>query len=122
MKCREDGGTRNTQPTQRLVRLTKPWRDSNRIVFGDAVFSSVESAEELGSYGLRYIGMVKQAHMGFPKEALESVVLNEKGQWLTWTSKLPEATRPHIVGGVYADRARHYFIATASDTQPGELV
>jgi hypothetical protein len=44
-----------------------PWFGSNRTVCADSYYASVGAAKELYRNGLRFIGVVKTAKKGFPK-------------------------------------------------------
>ena len=53
--------------TSVLKHVVSPWFGSNRIVCADSYFASVGAAKELYRNGLRFIGVVKTAKKGFPK-------------------------------------------------------
>ena len=63
-----------------LLRLCKPWFNSNRVVCGDSAFASVEAAIACQSHGLHFSGLVKTASRKFPKKYLTDLDLPECGQ------------------------------------------
>ena len=65
--------------TRVLSRLVAPWRDSGRLVTGDAYFASVEAAVKLKEMGLHFIGNVKQCSRRFPMEVLGNATLPKRG-------------------------------------------
>jgi len=46
-------------------------RGKSDLFIGDSWFASVSTAEEVGSLGHRFVGVVKTAHQNFPKQQLE---------------------------------------------------
>ena len=65
--------------TSILLRLTKPWFFSGRLIVGDSAFASVEAAVAIHSKGLEFTGLVKTASRKFPKKFLSEIVLPAKG-------------------------------------------
>jgi hypothetical protein len=61
--------------TRVLSELVAPWRESRRLVTGDAYFASVEAAVKLKEMGLHFIGNVKQCSRRFPMEVLGNATL-----------------------------------------------
>ena len=54
--------------TALLLRLSEPWRGSGRLVVADSAFASVKAAVALKKInGLYFHGLVKTAHVRFPK-------------------------------------------------------
>ena len=72
--------------TALLLRLTKDFRGSGRIVVADSAFASVKTAVELKSRGLNFIGLVKTASRKFPKKWLQEVDLEERGDHYVLTA------------------------------------
>jgi hypothetical protein len=68
--------------TRVLKYLVSPWSGSHRIVCADSYFASFGAAQELFARGLRFIGVVKTATRGFPKNFLSSVELANRGDFL----------------------------------------
>lgn len=66
--------------TSLLLRLTKSWRASGRIVVADSAFASVKTAVKLKVInGLYFLGLVKTAHKMFPKQWLNEVPITLRG-------------------------------------------
>ena len=72
--------------TALLLRLTKDFRGSGRIVVADSAFASVKSAVQLKSRGLNFLGLVKTASRKFPKTYLQAVDLEERGDHYVLTA------------------------------------
>ena len=51
--------------TALTLRLVKPWLCSGRVVCGDSCFVSVQTAEVLFKYGMKFIGVVKMRQNNF---------------------------------------------------------
>lgn len=51
-----------------VLRLTKPWHGSKRVVVADSWFCNEKTAVELHRRGLFFIGVVKQGHACIPKK------------------------------------------------------
>lgn len=49
-----------------VLRLTEPWQNTGRIVYGDSAFASVWTAVNLRQRGLNFIGLVKTASKEYP--------------------------------------------------------
>lgn len=58
------------KPTQSLVRLCEPVKNTNRNVTSDNWFSSIEAVEELSKRGLTYVGTLKKDKLIIPSEFL----------------------------------------------------
>ena len=61
---------RNDEPSHvaLVLRLSKPWGQTIRVVYADAAFASVASTNALRKYhGLYYVGYCKTAHKNFTK-------------------------------------------------------
>jgi len=64
--------------TSQCLRMTSNWINTLRILVGDAAFGSVKTLKTLKLLrGLYFIGSVKTAHTGFPKD-----------YFITWYNKL----------------------------------
>ena len=52
-----------------MLRMTKPWHGTGRVVVGDSAFASVKSAVHMRKQaGLHFVGMVKTASARYPKQ------------------------------------------------------
>ena len=58
--------------TQLLKYLVLPWARTNRVVYADSFFASVQSTRELYWMGLNFTGVVKMGTKGFPYLQLAS--------------------------------------------------
>ena len=112
------GMSHGTAVTSRLI---APWTHSNRIVCGDSYFASLETALTLFSLGMKFIGVVKTAHRGFPLNHLSTIPMSGRG---SWTSMVHRDNESGIdVGAVlWVDRERRYFVATSGTTLPGTTI
>jgi Transposase IS4 len=105
-----------------LKYLVSPWCGSHRIVCADSYFASVGAAKELYANGLRFIGVVKTATRGFPKQFLSAVELANRGDFLALKSVLApcnDAPEAVLAAFVWMDRERRYFISTAGSLEAG---
>jgi Transposase IS4 len=121
----EDGIEASEDDEQRLThgcRVTKylvgPWNRTNRIVCGDSYFSSVDTATELKSMGLRFIGVGKTATRKFPMQWLSSFELWHRGDQKGLVHCGPDG-QSDMMAFVWMDRDRRYFIANCSSLAPG---
>ena len=55
------------------LRLTTPWHSSGRVVVADSAFGSVKTAVQMRKSGMHFIGMVKTAHMKYPKKYFDAM-------------------------------------------------
>ena len=104
--------------TRVLKHLVSPWFGSHRIVCADSYFASVGAANELFRNGLRFIGVVKTATRGFPKQILTSVELQSRGDFFALKANATART-PALGAMVWMDRERRYFISTAGSFEAG---
>jgi hypothetical protein len=72
--------------TALLLRLTKPWWNTDRHVFGDSAFASVAATVALKAHGLEFTGLVKTAHRMFPQKVLNQLPLPSKGDHAVMTA------------------------------------
>jgi hypothetical protein len=82
-------------------------------VCADSYFASVGAAKELYRNGLQFIGVVKTATKGFPKNNLTNVELHQRGDFLALASDPTSNKEPRMAAFVWMDRERRYFIATS---------
>jgi len=83
-----EGKRRNSQKefanfgagTAQVLRLSKNYFGSGRLIIGDSAFSSVKTCLECKARGLFYAGVVKSAHKQFPKAYLTNWLENHKGR------------------------------------------
>ncbi len=54
--------------TATTLRLVKPWLGEGRVVVGDSAFASIPTAVALMEQNTDFIGIVKTAHSGFPRD------------------------------------------------------
>ncbi len=85
----------------------------------DSYLASVGAAEELYRNGLQFIGVVKTARKGFPKNYLTNVELHQRGDFLAHASDPTSNEEPRMAAFVWMDRERRYFIATAGSLAEG---
>jgi hypothetical protein len=102
--------------TATLLRLTKPWWETGRIVCADSAFASVKSAVELRKRGLHFLGLVKTATRRFPKQYLDSYPLAERGAHVAVTSV---ADGIPLIGCAWNDRKRKLVVGTCGTTLAG---
>jgi hypothetical protein len=108
--------------THVLKYLVSPWSGSHRIVCADSYFASFGAAQELFARGLRFIGVVKTATRGFPKNFLSSVELANRGDFLALKKFDPpnaEEVGAEMAAFVWMDRERCYFISTTGSLEAG---
>ena len=65
--------------TQVLSELVATWRDSGRLVTGDAYFASIKAVVKLNEMGLYFIGNVKQCSRRILMEVLGNATLLKRG-------------------------------------------
>ena len=105
--------------TQVLKYLVQPWARTNRVVYADSFFASVQSARELYRMGLRFTGVVKTATKGFPYAQLSSKQFGGKGEWFGYFHDGDNtAMDPDMLAFGWVDRDRRYFISTVSNLRP----
>jgi hypothetical protein len=105
-----------------ILRVTKAWRSSIRIVLGDAALASVLSAVWLRKAGLFFIGLVKTVTKYFCKIFLQDEPVAERGDTVTATAVKDSV---HLIahawadpGPVKPDKPRKCLIATCGTTLP----
>lgn len=101
-----------------LMRLLRPWAGTDRIVCADSYFASVATALALNEVGLRFTGVIKNAHRRFPLASLASRELGSRGDQHSMVH-LDATGRPDMLALVWVDRERRYFVSTAGSSQPG---
>ena len=79
MSGKEFSNKYSTSGAAAVLRLTKPWFNTGRLVVGDSAFASVETAIACRDHGLHFTGLVKTAHKKFPKNVLSQLPLPAKG-------------------------------------------
>jgi Transposase IS4 len=88
----------------------------------DSYFASRQSAIRLYVMGPRFIGVLKTATKGFPMHYLQRVKLpGGKGEHRALLSH-DDASGCTLLGFVWVDRERRYFISTCSSTAPGHVI
>ena len=102
--------------TATTLRLTEPWRGSGRVVVADSWFGSIKTAVQLvNTQGLHFIGIVKTAHKGYPRQMLREKKIN-RGEWNSVSG---------VVDGVkllavhFVDLQVKEFVSTCSISLPG---
>lgn len=74
--------------TALLLRLSKQWRGTGRIIIADSAFASVKSAVNLKKEnGLFFLGLVKTASRKFPKAHLNSLEMERRGDHAVFTAR-----------------------------------
>ena len=77
--------------TSLLLRLSKKWAGSGRIVVADSAFASVKTAVALKEHnGLFFMGLVKTAHKKFPKKFLQEVPIALRGGHHVLTARVKD--------------------------------
>lgn len=101
-----------------LMRLTKPWYQSRRIVFADSRFASAHAAARLQEEGgLRFTGVVKTAHRMFPLTALTHAHTGQRGLSLCYEGILHGQ---HLLACAWQDTKMMCFITNYGTASPGE--
>ena len=65
--------------TSLLLRLSKNWHGTGRVIVADSAFASVKSAVALKARGLFFMGLVKTAHRKYPKKWAQAVPITLRG-------------------------------------------
>jgi Transposase IS4 len=116
----DDGDDQNlNHGTKILLKLVRPWNNTNRVVCADSYFASVQTAKELLRVGLKFIGCVKTATREFPMAHLQAQELGEKGTRFGMVS-YNDDNIPSLLALVWNDRERRYFVASTSSFQEGQ--
>jgi Transposase IS4 len=105
--------------TKVLLKLTRPWWMSNRVVVADSYFASVECAKELLRRGMKFAGVVKTSHREFPLQHLQQVEMGERGERYGLVAKNQE-NEPYLMAFVWLDRERRYFVTSCSSLAEGQ--
>lgn len=118
-----DGSEELNHGVRVMKKLLEGWSPRNRVVCADSYFASVQAAIEMWKDGWRFIGVVKTAHKGYPKDFLGSVQLAKRGECAGLTTTFSYDGKDfQLMACVYCDRDRHYFISTCSNLNPGEAI
>jgi len=97
---------------QVMKQLMNPWlHDGERIICGDSYFASVRAARHMMEYGIRFIGVVKNATREFPMQHLSSLELNGRGDFRVMTTTGNQDSALKAV--LWVDRDRRFFIGNA---------
>ena len=104
--------------TSFMLRATKAWQGSCRVVLGDSAFASVATAMALRDVGLFFIGLVKTACRFFPKKFLQEEPIAARGDTLTLSAV---KDRTELIAHVWndpgkPDKPRKALIATCGHT------
>ena len=119
---RENATNEFTHGCNVLAELVRPWANTGRVVVADSYFASVQSALRLYQMGLRFIGVVKTSHKGFPMHYFQRVELpGGKGDHKALICH-DDAVGCTLLSFVWADRDRRYFISTCASAAPGNLI
>lgn len=114
---------RYSKPTQAVLRLSKPFFDSNRNVTADNWFSSIELVDILFDKGLTFVGTLKKNKREIPKEFLparrKEVGSSMYGfsKRLTILSYVPKKNKV-----VIAVSSMHNTICTDQETNKPEII
>ena len=96
--------------TTAVKQLTQPWHRSNRVTVADSAFASVATALEMKRLGLGFVGCVKTASKGFPKEVLQQIQLSGRGDYFRMVAMKDNVK---LLAFTWCDRDRQSFIATS---------
>jgi len=111
-----DGGVPRSATV--LKRLVAPWASTHRVVCADSLFASVTAATELLATGLRFIGVVKTAALGYPMSALSTLEVATREYHATFNHSTPEGT-VKLMAMMWVDRERGDFVSSTSTSLPG---
>ena len=112
--------------TALLLRLTKRFHGTGRLVLGDSAFASVKAAFELKTQaGLDFIGLVKTATRKFPKKYMDSLNMAERGDHAVLTATDGDVDLTAVAWkegkkGKDGEIIKKNFIATCGTTLPGK--
>ena len=109
---KEWGGT-----TGCVLRLTKPWWGTGRIIIADAWFGSLRCAYQLLTHHLYCIMNVKTCHAGFPKKALRDMcpARNDRAHM-----ELVTHDGLHVFGSCHRDVQPMVLVHTTGSSEEGE--
>jgi hypothetical protein len=102
--------------TSIVLRLTKPWFNTGRLIVGDSAFASVECAIACHEKGLEFTGLVKTASRKFPKKFLEQLDLPVKGDHAVCISN-PKSTLRLIAVAWNGGKKRKLLVSTCGVTR-----
>ena len=102
--------------TATVLRLTKPWHGSRRVINGDSAFASVTTAMACRDKGLHFTGLVKTATKMFPKQYFQSREYGNNGDSETLTAVINGDT---YIAHCWVDTTRKHFISTNNTTLDG---
>ena len=114
----EDDG--NNHGTNVLKFLVEPWVKTDRCVYADSYFTSVNAVTVLRMMGLRFIGVVKMATKKIPMLYLSNLELVQRGDYKGLVARGTDG-QPTMLLFVWMDRDCRYFIASASSLDSGIL-
>lgn len=112
-------GDATNHGTKVIQWLCSPWAKTNRIVYADSYFASVQTARELYKMGLRFTGVVKTSSRGFPLQHLLEIQFGGHGEWSGLYHRGDSSINdPDMLGFVWVDKDRRNFISTVSSLSP----
>jgi hypothetical protein len=104
--------------TGMVLRLTRPWWMTGRVVLADSAFASVKTAVSLLERGLYFLGIVKTEHKEFPKKyfaQVETSKVLQRGEHVALTTVINNSP---IYAVSWSDRKRKDIVATCGTTVP----
>lgn len=103
------------------LRCVDAWFGSSRLIVADSAFASVATAKALLSFGLHFIGIVKTATKGFPKDVCKhwESTNPQRGEMLYITANIPVNGRDHkLLAADWKTKMGKKIISTCSNSQP----
>ena len=97
--------------TAGVLRLTEPWFNSGRTVYGDSAFGSVLTASKLREHGLHFFGLVKTAHREFPLNYFKSLGIPARSGESRYLTAMKNDFP--LIAAAWFDKKTKFFIATA---------
>jgi len=106
-----------------VLRLTDPWRGTGRTIVADAAFGSVRTALEVEKLGNHFMGVVKTATKGYPKQVFKAWGSSdrERGEHKVLTATV-EGVNVISLGRYAKPGLVKTFVATTGVTIPGEPI
>ena len=102
--------------TKVLAYLVHPWDCSMWTLMADSCFASVQWAQSLFKIGLWFIGMVKTATKGFPKNKLQPAEFNNQGNHVACHHEgNGTVDDPCLLAMLWVDREQRSFISSMSN-------
>ena len=98
------------------LRLTEAIHGSGRTVVGDSAFSSVSTALACQQYGLNFMGIIKTAHLQYPKALLQQ--LSQGQPRGSYKLMMATSTARPIYALAWADKKLKLLISTRGTTLP----